>query len=136
MCGIAGLLLSDLDSAKLRSRLESMQARLTHRGPDDRGIHLAPLSGTGLVHTRLAILDLTPAGHQPMASTDGRYHIVFNGEIYNFKALREELERAGDTFTSRADTEVILKMYRRYGADCVRQFKGMFAFAIWDEREK
>jgi len=92
--------------------------------------------GTGLTATRLAILDLTTAGHQPMASADGRYHIVFNGEIYNFMALREELERAGDTFTSRADTEVILKMYGRYGADCVRQFKGMFAFAIWDEREK
>src|SRR5438045_9338982 len=71
-----------------------------------------------------------------MASADGRYHIVFNGEIYNFMALREELERAGDTFTSRADTEVILKMYGRYGADCVRQFKGMFAFAIWDQREQ
>jgi asparagine synthase (glutamine-hydrolysing) len=73
------------------------------------------------------------AGHQPMTSEDGRYHIIFNGEIYNFPALREELERAGEVFASHSDTEVVLKMYRRYGPDCVREFAGMFAFAIWDE---
>ena len=136
MCGIGGIINANLQRDELERRLLAMQNGLRHRGPDDQGLYVAPTMGTGLTATRLAILDLTAAGHQPMASADGRYHIVFNGEIYNFMALREELERAGDTFTSRADTEVILKMYGRYGANCVRQFKGMFAFAIWDEREK
>jgi len=90
----------------------------------------------GLVSTRLSILDLSTAGHQPMATADGRYHIVFNGEIYNFTALREELERAGETFISHSDTEVVLRMYERFGPDCVREFEGMFAIAIWDEREQ
>ena len=113
-----------------------MQRSLRHRGPDDEGLFLAHDGVAGLVNTRLSILDLSTAGHQPMASADGRYHIVFNGEIYNFMALREELERAGETFISRSDTEVILKMYARYGPDCVREFEGMFAIAIWDEREQ
>src|SRR4030095_5583464 len=95
MCGIGGLLFSNLDAAELRSRLESMQARLTHRGPDDRRLHLAPARRTGLVQTRLAILDPSPGGHQPMASSDGRYYVVLNGEIYNFKALRQELGAGG-----------------------------------------
>ena len=136
MCGIGGLLFSNLDAAELRPRLESMQARLTHRGPDDRGLYLARASGTGLVQTRLAILDPGPAGHQPMASPDGRYHIVFNGEIYNFKALRKELEAAGEIFHSNSDTEVVLRLYERFGEECVREFDGMFALAIWDEREQ
>jgi asparagine synthase (glutamine-hydrolysing) len=112
-----------------------MQSALHHRGPDDRGIFIAQARGTGLTSTRLAILDLSAAGHQPMTSDDGRFHIVFNGEIYNFNALREELETQGATFRSHSDTEVVLKMYERYGADCVREFEGMFAVAIWDEKE-
>jgi len=136
MCGIGGIINANLERDELERRLLAMQSALHHRGPDDQGIYIAPTAGTGFTVTRLAILDLTAAGHQPMASVDGRYHIVFNGEIYNFMALREELERAGETFISHSDTEVILKMYARYGPECVREFKGMFAFAIWDEREK
>src|SRR5438105_709981 len=136
MCGIGGIINANLERDELERRLLAMQSALHHRGPDDQGIYIAPTTGTGFTVTRLAILDLTAAGHQPMASADGRYHIVFNGEIYNFMALREELERAGETFISRSDTEVILKMYARHGPDCVREFKGMFAFAIWDEHER
>src|SRR6266699_3107787 len=136
MCGIGGIINANLQRDELERRLRAMQTALHHRGPDDQGIYVAPTMGTGFTVTRLAILDLTAAGHQPMASADGRYHIVFNGEIYNFMALREELERAGETFISRSDTEVILKMYARHGPDCVREFKGMFAFAIWGERER
>ena len=91
----------------------AVQRQLDHRGPDDRGIYVAPDGAVGLVHARLAILDLSPAGHQPMADADGRYVITFNGEIYNFLALREELEAVGEKFQSRSDTEVILKMYQR-----------------------
>src|SRR5712691_9187734 len=91
---------------------------------------------TGLINTRLSILDLTAAGHQPMSTSDGRFNITFNGEIYNFQALRAELAADGETFSSHSDTEVILKMYVRYGPDCVREFEGMFAIAIWDEVEQ
>ena len=136
MCGIGGIINLGLGRDALEQRLLAIQRCLRHRGPDDEGLFLAPDGRAGLVNTRLSILDLSTAGHQPMMSTDGRYHIVFNGEIYNFMALREELERAGETFISRSDTEVILKMYARYGPDCVREFEGMFAIAIWDEREE
>jgi asparagine synthase (glutamine-hydrolysing) len=136
MCGIAGILNSKLGPRELEQRLTVMQGSLHHRGPDDRGLLLAQQPGTGFVHTRLSILDLSPAGHQPMASADGRLHIVFNGEIYNFNSLRDDLIQDGETFVSHSDTEVILKMYARYGPDCVREFEGMFAFAIWDERER
>src|SRR5207248_5542261 len=89
-----------------------------------------------LVNTRLSILDLSFAGHQPMHSSDGRYTITFNGEIYNYAVLRAELQKEGKQFKSDSDTEVILKMYALYGPDCVREFAGMFAFAIWDEVEQ
>ena len=136
MCGIAGIISSKLDRDDLAQRLTTMQQALRHRGPDDQGIYLARAEGTGFANTRLAILDLSMAGHQPMASDGDRFHIVFNGEIYNFQKLRQDLEANGETFRSQSDTEVILKMYERYGPDCVREFEGMFAFAIWDEREK
>jgi asparagine synthase (glutamine-hydrolysing) len=136
MCGIGGIINLGLGRDALEQRLLAIQRSLRHRGPDDEGLFLARDGRAGLVSTRLSILDLSTAGHQPMASADGRYHIVFNGEIYNFMALREELERAGETFISRSDTEVILKMYARYGPDCVREFEGMFAIAIWDKREQ
>jgi asparagine synthase (glutamine-hydrolysing) len=113
-----------------------MQQQMRHRGPDDRGIYVSPDGTAGLVSTRLSILDLSPAGHQPMTTSDGRYQIVFNGEIYNFEALRKELEAEGETFSSYSDTEVILKMYARYGPECVREFEGMFGIAIWDEQEQ
>ena len=136
MCGIAGVVNSGLDREKLEKILSGMQQQLHHRGPDDRGLFISSDGKTGLVNTRLAILDLSSAGHQPMASADGRYRIVLNGEIYNFQALRGELEAKGETFLSRSDTEVVLKMYERHGPDCVRELEGMFALAIWDDQQQ
>ncbi|MGI9087343.1 MAG: asparagine synthase (glutamine-hydrolyzing) [Chthoniobacterales bacterium] len=136
MCGIAGFIGSNLSRDKLEELLRGFERDLRHRGPDDRGFFVSRDGVAGLVNTRLAILDLSPAGHQPMQSPDGRYTIVFNGEIYNFEELRAELATEGETFQSHSDTEVILKMYARYGPDCVREFAGMFAFAIWDEVEQ
>jgi asparagine synthase (glutamine-hydrolysing) len=136
MCGIGGIIDVSLTAEEIRSRLEQMQVKLRHRGPDDEGLYFDGGSGVGLAHTRLSILDLSCAGHQPMSTADGRYTIVFNGEIYNFWKLRDELERDGATFRSRTDTEVILELYRRRGDDCVDDMVGMFAFAIWDEIEQ
>jgi asparagine synthase (glutamine-hydrolysing) len=136
MCGIAGLIDASLDPARFQKVLAGLQTDLHHRGPDDRGIFICKHGRAGLVNTRLAIQDLSGAGHQPMQSPDGRYTIVFNGEIYNFADLRNELEAEGEVFVSHSDTEVILKMYARHGVDCVREFAGMFAFAIWDEQEQ
>jgi asparagine synthase (glutamine-hydrolysing) len=133
VCGIAGAINTGLERERLETVLRGFERDLHHRGPDDRGFFISKRGNAGLVNTRLAILDLSPTGHQPMQSTDGRYTIVFNGEIYNFEALRAELETEGESFVSRSDTEVILKMYARYGPDCVREFAGMFGIAIWDE---
>jgi len=132
MCGIAGILTDNNTSPdRITHSIQSMQSALRHRGPDDAGIYLSSDRQTALAHTRLSILDLSPAGHQPMSTPDGRYHITFNGEIYNFQELRSQLK--DETFQSQTDTEVILKLYQRLGADCVTQFRGMFAFAIWDD---
>jgi len=136
MCGIAGILTSNLAPELLDSRLAEMQRRLRHRGPDDRGVYVDASARTGLAHTRLAIQDLSPAGHQPMASRDGRFHIVFNGEIYNFPILRQELMDAGETFCSHSDTEVVLRLYQRHGPQMVRRLQGMFALAIWDQQRR
>jgi asparagine synthase (glutamine-hydrolysing) len=136
MCGIGGIINSGLGRDAVEQKLLAMQRCLHHRGPDDRGLFISCDGKTGLVNTRLAILDLSSAGHQPMVSADERYRIVLNGEIYNFQALRGELEAKGETFLSHSDTEVVLRMYQRYGPDCVREFEGMFALAIWDERER
>ncbi|RMF11636.1 MAG: asparagine synthetase B, partial [Alphaproteobacteria bacterium] len=134
MCGIVGL----FDSRGKRSFDEVLVARMndsqTHRGPDDAGLHLEP--GLALGHRRLAILDLSPAGHQPMASDDGKVIVVFNGEIYNFMDLRAELEAAGHRFHSHCDTEVIVKGWQVWGESCVDRFRGMFAFAIWDSEQE
>src|ERR1700730_14634055 len=135
MCGIAGFINSKLSPAELEGVLLTMRKELDHRGPDDAGLFLSQRAEAGLVNTRLGILDLSPAGHQPMQSEDGRYSIVFNGEIYNFESLRMELAAEGESFVSHSDTEVVLKMFARYGPECVREFEGMFAFAIWDGRE-
>lgn len=136
MCGIAGAIGTGLASEKLEAVLCGFERDLRHRGPDDRGVFVSRDGSAGLVNTRLAVLDLSPAGHQPMRSADGRYTIVFNGEIYNFEALRAELEADGETFRSHGDTEVVLRMFMRYGAECVREFEGMFSIAIWDEVER
>lgn len=135
MCGIAGILSYD-NHGKLEKLLQQMQSRLLHRGPDDQGIYISKDRKAALIHTRLAILDLSPAGHQPMSMNSERYWITFNGEIYNFQELQSQLESQGEQFQSQTDTEVILKLYQKFGANCVKKLRGMFAFAIWDDWEK
>lgn len=128
MCGIAGIIRGG--SAETLERMAFAQA---HRGPDDWGVQWFPDRRSGLAHRRLSILDLSPAGHQPMANAAGKRWITFNGEIYNFRELRRELEGDGHRFRSDTDTEVILAAYDAWGARCVSRFNGMFAFAIFDE---
>ena len=128
MCGIAGHV-----GPTARELLPAMLGLLKHRGPDDSGIHAAGDVGLGM--TRLAIIDLV-TGRQPMSDATGRYWIVFNGEIYNFRQLRAELEAGGRRFRTRSDTEVILHAYAVYGEACVERLAGMFAFAIWDDAER
>src|SRR4028119_2430933 len=125
MCGIAGILTSGSDRDNLETLVAQMQSALRHRGPDDRGIYIATDRQAAIAHTRLSILDLSPAGHQPMSSADGRYWITFNGEIYNFRELRSKLIAQGENFSSQTDTEVILKLYQRLGVDCVQHLRGM-----------
>ncbi len=132
MCGIAGFIqLTDkLPRETALVRLNRMVDVIRHRGPDDRG---AWSDGTcGLGHARLSIIDISPAGHQPMSTGDGRCWIVYNGEIYNFQELRGELEARGTCFRSHSDTEVILEGYRVWGDAVIDRLRGMFAFALWD----
>jgi len=130
MCGISGKLYVDSTRPVERDVLERMNAALAHRGPDDAGIYCG--GPIGLAHRRLSIIDLSPAGHQPMANEDESIWIVFNGEIYNFPTLRSDLAARGHRFRSNTDTEVILHLYEDHGAECLRFLRGMFAFAIWD----
>jgi asparagine synthase (glutamine-hydrolysing) len=132
MCGIVGIWAQHPIGDDIRAELGEAVRRLRHRGPDDQGIWINR-SGLGLGHTRLSILDLSELGHQPMVSKDGRYVIVFNGEIYNFRQIRDRLESAGHAFAGTGDTEVILRAFAEWGSDAVRQFIGMFAIALWDE---
>ena len=111
-----------------------MVSGIGHRGPDDRGLWSSPKGVCVLGHARLSIIDLSPAGHQPMLDVITGNAIVFNGEIYNFQELRKKLVSAGDLFNSHSDTEVILALYRRHGIDCLKFLRGMFALAIWDEQ--
>jgi asparagine synthase (glutamine-hydrolysing) len=136
MCGIAGILTKTEIKNNLETLMLRMQTALQHRGPDDQGIYISPNREVGFAHTRLSILDLSAAGHQPMSTPDGRYWITFNGEIYNFRQLRLDLEAKGEKFYSQTDTEVILKLYQQQGAECVNKLRGMFAFAIWDNQEQ
>ena len=131
MCGFAVMIAisgRELDTPAL----VRMSAALSHRGPDDEGLHSTPR--VGLAFRRLSILDLTPAGHQPMLSDDGQLALVFNGEIYNYLELRAELIQLGVRFRSNSDTEVLLRSYEHWGTDCVRRFNGMWAFALLDKR--
>ncbi len=133
MCGIAGIFHLDTPKPVDPARVRSMIDAIAHRGPDGEGIWTAP--GVGLGHRRLSIIDLA-GGDQPMASTDGRLVVVFNGEIYNYRELRVDLEAWGAEFRTHSDTEVILQGWRRWGADCLDHFTGMFAFALFDAEQQ
>lgn len=115
-------------------RIGAMSALLSHRGPDDSGLWTS--AGVVLGHRRLSILDLTAAGHQPMQSADGRFCITYNGEIYNYLELKEELQSRGHRFRTRTDTEVLLAAYAEWGPACLGRFNGMWAFALWDSKER
>ncbi|MDO9318872.1 MAG: asparagine synthase (glutamine-hydrolyzing) [Gammaproteobacteria bacterium] len=130
MCGIAGI--ASINPQSHREWLSLGRDAMTHRGPDDAGEWWSPDGRVGLAHRRLAIIDLSPAGHQPMHDAFGNLSIVFNGEIYNFRELRDELMAKGHGFTSGSDTEVILAAYRQWGTECLMHFNGMFAFALYD----
>src|SRR5256885_3438853 len=138
MCGIAGVY-----DYGFRSRpevspelLTKMSDAMVHRGPDDAGYHISRSGMCGLTFRRLSIIDLSPAGHQPMSTPDGRYTLVFNGEIYNHRAIREELEAKGYRYKSQSDTETILYAYQEWGEACLERFLGMWAIAIWDEENQ
>jgi len=138
MCGIAGYFAPDgINEDQATVLLRAMTSAVRHRGPDDSGDWIDGAAGIALGHVRLAILDLSPAGHQPMHSASGRYVISFNGEIYNFRALRTTLERLGHRFRSQSDTEVLLTAVDQWGLrDAVQHLNGMFAFALWDRTER
>ncbi|MGQ0660266.1 XrtA/PEP-CTERM system amidotransferase [Sphingosinicella sp.] len=130
MCGIAGIFHVDVPKPVDPARVEAMTEALAHRGPDGSGVWTAP--GVGLGHRRLAIIDLSDAGAQPMLTPDRRVAITYNGEIYNFREVRTELEAKGHVFTSESDTEVILAAWRQWGPDCLSRLNGMFALALYD----
>ena len=114
-----------------------MADQLIHRGPDDSGVWVDAEAGIALGFRRLAIVDLSPTGHQPMTSSNGRYVMVFNGEVYNFGELRKDLESRGHGFRGHSDTEVMLEAVSEWGLEAaVKKFVGMFAFALWDRRER
>ncbi len=131
MCGIVGKLYLHGQQQVDEGLIRSMADRIAHRGPDDHGYFVR--GPVGLGHRRLAIIDLTPTGHQPMSNAAGTVWIVFNGEIYNFKELRAELAGQGVSFRSNSDTEVIIVLYEKYGEQCLQHLRGQFAFALWDE---
>src|SRR5579863_106197 len=132
MCGIAGIV--SFEAPASMDVLKAMNQRIVHRGPDDGGEWLSTDGRIGLANRRLAIIDLSPAGHQPMLSPDGSRCLAFNGEIYNYRELRRELASLGQVFRTQTDTEVILAAYAQWGEASVEHFNGMFAFALWDAR--
>ena len=139
MCGIAGFLsLSGASSPEACAvNLRRMTDTIQHRGPDNAGAWMDTSAGIALGFRRLAILDLSPTGHQPMASANGRYVIIFNGEIYNFPDLRADLLRLGHTFRGTSDTEILLAAICQWGLKAaVQRANGMFAFALWDIQEQ
>jgi asparagine synthase (glutamine-hydrolysing) len=133
MCGISGLVYRDPERPVEEAVLGRMNAAIRHRGPDSDGFYFRP--GVGLAMRRLAIVDLA-TGDQPLSNEDGSVWIVFNGEIYNYPQLRPELEKRGHVFRTHSDTEAIVHLYEEHGLDCVQHLRGMFAFAIWDEKRR
>jgi asparagine synthase (glutamine-hydrolysing) len=130
MCGIVGCLALALEADPDQDWVHTATERITHRGPDDEGFYSDPDVALGF--RRLAIIDLSPGGHQPMRSADGRYWMVYNGEIYNYLELGQELRQQGVMLRTSSDSEVLLEMYALLGKDVVHRLRGMFAFAIWD----
>src|SRR5215212_1446117 len=128
MCGITGIVATDSDR-QIEAQCGAMAQALLHRGPDDSGLFVDDEWRVALASRRLAIIDLSPAGHMPMFSPDGRLTIVFNGEIYNYRELRAELVGRGVPLRSKSDTEVILQLYRERGPACLHALNGMFALA-------
>jgi len=141
MCGLTGFI--DLGNSRSRDQfqreVEAMCAAISHRGPDDAGAFLDVNAGVALGFRRLSIIDLSPAGHQPMTSASGRYTIVFNGEVYNYERVRADLDREGfrPAWRGHSDTEVILAAIEAWGLEsAVTKFVGMFAFALWDRKTR
>ncbi len=139
MCGIVGIMSSPKSCSIMDisgGMIDTASKWISHRGPDDQGIYSDPDHGIALAHRRLSILDLSPLGHQPMASQDGSVVLVFNGEIYNFQALRAELAAQGVAFRGHSDTEVLLNLYLAEGEAMLPRLNGIFAFALWDRRNQ
>lgn len=143
MCGICGKI--NIEGKEIRRELIArMNSVLSHRGPDDEGIYInnpspgasQAMASVGLGHKRLSIIDLSEAGRQPMSNEDGSIQMVFNGEIYDFKTLKKELEQSGHNFTSQTDCEVIIHLYEKEGIECIKKLNGMFAFALWDSKNQ
>ncbi len=134
MCGICGIYHYDEARTADEIAVRRMAKSIQHRGPDDEGYLFD--KNLGLGHLRLSIIDLSEAAHQPMFDETGRYAIIYNGEIYNYLELREQLAAGGSTFFSNSDTEVILRLYLNEGPDSVQKLNGMFAFVIWDKLER
>jgi asparagine synthase (glutamine-hydrolysing) len=136
MCGIAGMIRlagsPPIDEALARR----MADIIAHRGPDDSGVYIAPDGCAALANRRLAIIDLSPAGHMPMSSDTGRLTITYNGEIYNHADYRPELEARGHVFRGHSDTEVIVRLYEEYGPEALNRLRGMFAIAIGIKRNE
>ena len=139
MCGIAGFFSPARSRAahEMEGIVSAMTDAIVLRGPDDAGAWVDAEGGIALGHRRLSILDLSPLGHQPMLSADGRYVIIFNGEIYNFQDLRAELEKHGHTWRGHSDTEIMLAAFCQWGiVEASKRFNGMFAFAVWDKQDR
>ena len=134
MCGITGFLIKEGDAGpgNLKRTVERMALALTRRGPDDSGEWVDEECGVALGFRRLSIIDLSPNGHQPMVSASGRYVIVFNGEIYNYIEIREELRSRGVKFYTNSDTEVVAQAFIQWGKKCLDKFNGMWALAIYN----
>ena len=133
MCGIAGYI--SLNNAITEQQLKQAAALMQHRGPDADGFYFSDDKTVGLAHRRLSILDLSTAANQPMFSADGRYCIVFNGEVYNFNELKQQLADKGASLKTSSDTEVILEFFAQLGPSCFATMNGMFALAIYDKKE-
>src|SRR5262245_23946012 len=135
MCGIAGWRLNDHD-LRGATELQRMLEAISHRGPDDTGTYIGEGSDVAVGHNRLSIIDLTPSGHQPMVNCENGDVLAFNGEIYNFRELRLQLQELGYRFRSESDTEVLLFAFAAWGTECVNHIRGMFTFVIWRSVER